>query len=276
MSPPLSPVTANDATSFSGASWTARYARARATLDRAQKPGDGVPAYMRWINRRGARVVAAAGHAWGWTPNFVTALSACWSALGLALLLVLPATLSTGIVVAALLAAGFLFDSADGQLARLSRSSSPAGEWLDHVVDAFRAPAIHLGAAVAVAVHRPEYLWLAVVALVYAVVTSGQFMSQILAEQFVRRAGRRPRRGGMRSSLLLLPTDPGILCWSFALWGLPAVHALCYTLLALAAVLHTAVSLRRRFRDVSAVPDPAAASGLERGTPEMTPVVSHA
>lgn len=275
MPPPLPP-SDNDATSFPGASWTARYVRARAALDRAQKPGDGVPAYMRWINRRGARVVAAAGHAWGWTPNVLTALSACWSALGLALLLVLPATVPTGMVVAALLATGFLFDSADGQLARLSRSSSPAGEWLDHVVDAFRSPAIHLVTAVAVAVHRPEYMWLAVVALGYALVTSGQFMSQILAEQFVRGAGRRQRRGGTLASFVLLPTDPGVLCWSFALWGLPAVHAAAYPLLALVALVHTAISLNRRFRDVSALTAPAAPSAPERTAPETIPAAFHA
>ena len=174
-------------------SWTERFGTARAALDRAQKPGAGVPAYTRWVNRRGARVVAAAAFAWGWTPNTVTALSACWSVLGMGVLLTATPSLASGVLVAVLLALGYLFDSADGQLSRLQGSSSRAGEWLDHVVDAFRSPAIHLVTAAAVVVHRPAWSWLAVVALGYALVTAGQFLSQILAEQFVRRAGR-PRR----------------------------------------------------------------------------------
>lgn len=250
------------------AQWGERFAYARATLDSAQKPGDGVPAYMRWINRRGARVVAAVGYASGWTPNMVTAMSACWSVLGMVALLALPARPWVGLIVAPLLALGFLFDSADGQLSRLQGSSSHAGEWLDHVVDAFRSPAVHLVTAVAVLVHRPEMAWLGVIALLYALVTSGQFLSQILAEQFVRRSGRAQRRGGLLRSFILLPTDPGTLCWSYVLWGFAPAFAALYALLAAVAIAHSAISLRRRYQDVKAT-DGARAQDTQK-------VVSHA
>ena len=233
--------------------WAQRFGQYRRELGAAQKPGDGVPAYMRWVNRSGARGVAAAAAAWGWTPNFVSFVSVCLSAAGMALLVALPPAWWTGIPVGVLLAAGFLFDSADGQVSRVTRASSKTGEWVDHVADAFRSPAIHYCAAVALMWHQQEQWWLALVALVYGWVTSGQFMSQILAEQFVRAAGRKQTRGGTLRSFVLLPTDPGTLCWSFVLWGLGTPFAVLYTALAAIACAHSAISLRRRYRDLRAL-----------------------
>ncbi|AKK07872.1 CDP-alcohol phosphatidyltransferase family protein [Corynebacterium testudinoris] len=241
-------------------SWRERYRWARTSLDGAQKTGQGVPAYTRWVNRRGARVVAAVGYACGWTPNMVTAMSALLSLAGMILLLIFPPAAWLGVPVAALLAAGYLFDSADGQLARLSGRSSKTGEWIDHVVDAFRSPAIHLVTAVAIMIYRPDSWWLALVALGYSLITSGQFLSQILAEAFVKKAGRPQTRGGDKRSWILLPTDPGTLCWSFILWGVSPLFAVVYTLLAAIAAAHSAVSLRRRFRDLSAL-DNASSQG---------------
>ena len=240
-------------TSPNDVDWRARFQQARQRLDAAQKTGQGVPAYTRWVNRRGARVVAAVGFASGWTPNMVTAMSALLSTAGLLILILLPPAWWVGGPVAVLLAAGYLFDSADGQLARLSGLSSKTGEWIDHVVDAFRSPAIHLATAVAVMVHRPDVWWLALVALAYSLITGGQFLSQILAEAFVRKAGRKQSRGGDARSWILLPTDPGTLCWSFLLWGAAPLFAAVYTLLALVAAAHSAASLRRRYRDLTAL-----------------------
>lgn len=233
--------------------WTQRYGTYLRRLNAAQKPGGGVPAYMRWVNRGGARVVAAFAAAVGWTPNTVTALSVCLSATGLVILVAAPPSVIGGLCVGLLLALGFLFDSADGQVSRVTHASSKTGEWVDHVADAFRSPAIHLVTAVSLWWHRPEMMWLALVALVYAWVTSAQFLSQILAEQFVRAAGRPQTRGGTLRSFILLPTDPGVLCWSFALWGFAPVFAGVYTLLAVVAVLHSSVSLTRRYRDLRAL-----------------------
>lgn len=231
-----------------------RYRWAIAKLGAAQKPAQGVPAYTRWVNRRGARYVAASAFAYRLTPNQVTAISACLSVIGMLVLIFAPAAWWTGIIVAVFLAAGYLFDSADGQLARVSGVSSKTGEWVDHVVDAFRSPAIHAAVAVAVMLHRSDnYAWLAIVALVYCLVTSGQFLSQILAEQFVRSAGRKQTRGSDKRSWILLPTDPGTLCWSFVLWGFAPLFAFVYTALAVIAVAHSAMSLRNRFNDLQAV-----------------------
>ena len=230
-----------------------RYSWARSTLDNAQKPGAGVPAYTRWINRRGARVVAAGAYAYGWTPNHVTAVSAVLSVVGMAVLIGFEPSPWSGLVVALFLAAGYLFDSADGQLARLSGRSSKTGEWIDHVVDAFRSPAIHLSVAIAITIYRPTSAWVAVVALVYSLVTSGQFLSQILAEAFVRSSRRPQSRGGDLRSFILLPTDPGVLCWTFVLWGFAPAFAWGYSALALIAIAHSVASLHRRYRDLRAL-----------------------
>ena len=72
-----------------GSSWGTRFTTYRSALAAAQKPGAGVPAYMRWVNRGAARVVAAACAAFGWTPNFVSFISVCFSTLGLIVLVAL-------------------------------------------------------------------------------------------------------------------------------------------------------------------------------------------
>ena len=52
---------------------------------------------------------------------------------------------------------------------------------------------------------------------------------------------------------MLLPTDPGVLCWSFVLWGFGVPFMVLYTFLAAIAVAHSSISLRRRFRDLRAL-----------------------
>jgi phosphatidylglycerophosphate synthase len=230
-------------------------------LGAAQKPGAGVPAYMRWVNRRLARPLAAAAVAAGLVANAVSVLSALVSATGLALLMACPPSWGLGLGVAGLLALGFALDSADGQVARVTGTGSPAGEWLDHVIDAVRTPAIHLAVLVALlAHHRVESGWLAV-PLLYTLVSVGIFMSQILAEQ-LRRATLAtrppavvpsppaPPGAGVRRSLLLLPTDFGLLCWVFALWGDAPLFLGGYALLLFVNGVHFPLSARRRYREL--------------------------
>ena len=222
-------------------------------LHTAQKSGAGVPAYTRFVNRRLARTVAATAASLGLSPNLVTALSAALSAGGLALLLIAGPHWWSALIGAALLAAGYVFDSADGQVARLTGTGSPAGEWLDHVVDAARTPAIHLTVALMMVIHRPDLTWLAIVALCFSVMSTAQFMSQILAEQLVRHSARKDiETSNLRKSLVLLPTDTGVLCWVFALWMFPPLFAIAYTALFLLGVVHTAASMRRKYRKLAA------------------------
>lgn len=225
-----------------------------ANLNRAQKSGAGVPAYTRWVNRRLARAIAAASATVGLSPNAVTFISAALSATGLAVMIAAGPSIWSALATAVLLAAGYVFDSADGQVARLTGRSSPAGEWLDHVVDAIRTPAIHLTVAIATLMHRPDLIWLSIVALAFTVMSVGQFMSQILAEQLVHRRGAdTPEASGVRKSLMLLPTDTGTLCWSFACWMLPPLFAVVYTALFAINLVHTAASMRRKYVKLAAL-----------------------
>lgn len=224
------------------------YREAYSTLKYRQKPGPGVPAYTRWVNRRGARYVAAGAYRAGLGPNGVTLLSALFSAVGIITLLALPRAPLTGLAVAVLLAAGYLLDSADGQVARLRKMSNPAGEWFDHVVDAIRMPSIHLATLIALYFADTSHAVL-LFPIIFTIVNAGQFLSQILAEQLATR-GSAPTPGRWQS-LILLPTDAGTLCWLYLLWGFPLVFNAGYGLLLALNLLHSAVSMRRRFRQLS-------------------------
>ncbi len=93
-------------------------------------------AYSRFVNRRLGRLLAAWATHRACLPNAVTAVSAGFTFSAVVLLAVLPPTWWLGITVALLLVLGYAFDSADGQVARLTGTGSAAGEWLDHIVDA--------------------------------------------------------------------------------------------------------------------------------------------
>ncbi|MFV0251927.1 MAG: CDP-alcohol phosphatidyltransferase family protein [Beutenbergiaceae bacterium] len=236
-----------------------RYRQALGTLAGRQKPGIGVPAYMRWVNRRLARPMAALAFTLRMTPNQATALSALASAAGLAILIAAPRDLMTGIAVSVLLALGFALDSADGQLARLRGEGGPAGEWVDHVVDAVRSPAIHVVTAVALWQHQGPGAML-VLPLIFALIVTTTFIAQILAEQLA--AGRNaiasvnPDPGPARS-WLLLPVDTGMICWVFLTWPNPALFAGCYLALAVAHLLYLGVTLRRKYALLTSIGVPA-------------------
>src|SRR4051794_25850684 len=94
----------------------------------AQKPaGRGAPAYSIYVNRPIGRYIAAAAYRIGATPNQVTAASALLTFTAILLLALVPPSAALGVGIAVLLAAGYAFDSADGQVARLRGGGSAAG-----------------------------------------------------------------------------------------------------------------------------------------------------
>lgn len=230
-----------------------RFGAAMIGLASAQKPGNGVPAYTRWVNRRLARFAAAAAYSAGWSPNAVTAASAALSVAALWIMVAVPQTAPLGIAVGCLLAAGYVLDSADGQVARLGRRGSPAGEWLDHVVDAVRTPALHLAVLVGLYAVPGIGTWPLLVALGYCLVSVGEFMSQILAEQLSGRNDPPSSPSGVVKSFILLPTDNGTLCWIFLLWGMPSLFVWVYGAMFLLNAVHTAISMRRKYVRLTAL-----------------------
>lgn len=220
-------------------------------LDSAQKPGVGVPAYTRWVNRRAARVFAAFFGAVKATPSTVSVVSIVFTFAGLASFLLLQAysPVLAGFAAALLLAIGYALDSADGQLARLQGTSSLQGEWLDHTLDAVRLPAVHL--AIAAAFLMSGMTTLAVAAALFSVLASASFLSQNVGG--LLRDNARVERTEVRrmQSWILLPTDPGVLCWVFVLWGVLPLFVAAYLLLMIANVAHMIFSARRRWRELA-------------------------
>ncbi len=214
------------------ASFGERHREARARLSEAQKTKAGVPAYLRYVNRRLGGEIAALGHASGRTPDQLTAASAAWSVAGIALVALARPTPLVGLAVAALLLIGYAFDSADGQLARLRGGGGPEGEWLDHVVDIAKTGSLH--AAVVISWYRYPGVegdgWM-LVPLAYGIVAATFFFGMMLRDQL---AGKQPPAAangsnGLIKSLALLPMDYGVLCLSFVAFGFPPVFSMAYT-----------------------------------------------
>jgi phosphatidylglycerophosphate synthase len=230
----------------------------RATLQRlsgAQKGAGGGPAYSRFVNRRIGRLLAAMAYRAGLTPNAVTGISAAFTGLGIALLALVQPSWPAGAAVAGCLVLGYALDSADGQLARLRGGGSPAGEWLDHMVDAAKIASLHL--AVLIGLYRafeagPKLL----VPLAFSVVAVVHFFATLLNEALRAQHGAplradqtAPRRSALRS-LLVLPTDYGVLCLVFLLWGAPMVFLGVYGLLFLGSAGYLALASIRWFGEM--------------------------
>jgi phosphatidylglycerophosphate synthase len=238
------------------------YRQTLARLRAAQKPaGRGAPAYSIYVNRRLGRFIAAAAFRTGLTPNQVTAISAAMTFTAVLLLALVPPSFLLGLAVTLLLAAGYAFDSADGQVARLRGGGSAAGEWLDHVVDAVKSSTLH--GAVLITAYRflvpaDQRSWLlvplgfmAVSAISFSVFLLNDLLKAARAGRdttSVIRTGSTPLR-----SLAGAPTDYGVLVYVFLLLGLPAVFLVVYGLLFLANLGYLALALPKWFHDIAAL-----------------------
>jgi phosphatidylglycerophosphate synthase len=242
-----------------GATTKEDFAAVVARLAAAQKSrAPGAPAYSIYVNRPLGRLLAAAAYLAGLTPNAVTAISAAFTFSAIVIIAITPPTPLTGVAIGLLLILGYALDSADGQLARLRGGGSPAGEWLDHVVDAAKTSSLHL--AVLVSWYRfvelPSELLL-LVPIGFAIVAAVLFFAMILND-FLRirshSVQRGPRAGGGIRSLLVLPTDYGVLCIAFLLFGAPTVFVPVYGLLFVANVAFALVALPKWFVEIGRIP----------------------
>lgn len=233
----------------------------RGTLRRlsgAQKnAARSAPAYSRFVNRRLGRLLAAWAYRRGVTPNGVTGISALFTFTGVVLLALLTPSWWLGLTVCLLLVLGYAWDSADGQVARLTGTGSPAGEWLDHMVDATKVVSLPL--ALLVGAHRAhvEDGWLTV-PLVNAVVSSVLFFGMILTEQLRRAHGVESRaatggRAPWLRSVLVLPTDYGVLCLSFLLYGAVRTFLVVYAVLTAGTLGYVVLAARKWFREIRAL-----------------------
>ena len=228
-----------------------RPAEAWTQLARAQKSGAGVPWYMRVVNRRLGRGLAALASPTPLTPNHLTLASFVAFLAGAGLLVTMTPGVAMAVAAMLLLQLGFALDSADGQLSRLRGTGSPAGEWLDHVVDSVRHPMFHL--AIMIGLFRftdlPDAALL--LPLGFALVSGVRFFAQILAEQLARRdpmAGPDsvPRLG----TWIQAPADTGINNFVILLWPWPVAFMAAYAVLAALNTLLLVATVIRRYREL--------------------------
>lgn len=215
----------------------------------------GAPAYSVFVNRPVGRMLAAVAYRIGLTPNQVTLISAVFTFTAIALIAIVPASAVIGVVVWLLLALGYAWDSADGQVARLRGGGSLAGEWLDHFVDAAKITSLHL--AVLVGLSRSTDIpqaWL-LVPILFTIVGSTTFFAMILNDLLKGKRGVASAHstggGGILRSLLLLPTDYGVLMLTFVLWGWPLLFFGIYSLLLVACTAFLVAAAVTWFRQMA-------------------------
>lgn len=233
----------------------------------AQKPAaSGAPAYSIYVNRKVGRLIAAAAYRAGLTPNAVTAISAAFTFASITAIALVPTGPWLGVAVGLGLALGYAFDSADGQVARLRGGGSISGEWLDHVVDAIKTSTLHL--AVLIGLFRfggLDTAWL-LVPIGFSVVAAIAFFAMMLNDTLkavhARRTGVQAERRGSSPlrSLLLLPTDYGIVCLTMLTFGITPLFLVLYTALFALQGLHLVATLVKWFRDMRALDRAAVAS----------------
>jgi len=230
-----------------------------AQLRNAQKSSKGAPIYSVLVNRPMGRVFAAMAHQVGMTPNQVTAVSACFTFTGIALLATLAPTWPVAIAVGLCLVVGYGLDAADGQLARLRGGGSLLGEWLDHVIDSFKIATLHLAVLVMAFRHWHSDRWLWVplgFAAVYVIHFFGMLLTDLLARvHYAGRGESLPKKGAgnMLMSALKLPTDFGFLALSFFTLGSRPVFQALYTFMFAGTAAYTLLVLPRWAQRINAL-----------------------
>src|SRR5699024_4112191 len=76
------------------------------------------------------------------------------------------------------------------------------------------------------------------------------FLSQNLGGLLRDRARAERVEVRRHQSWLLLPADPGVLCWTFVLWPVLSLFGLAYLVLFATNVLHFLLSASRRWREL--------------------------
>lgn len=230
------------------------FTQALAELSGAQKPRRGVSLYSRFINRPLGRLLAAACFSLRLSPNSVTLASALVTAAGLSVLVTGPPSVWRAIIVMLLLVLGFALDSADGQVSRLTGRGSPAGEWLDHVVDAGKMVAVHGSVLVTLYLYvhvDPFALLLPLAFQLVAIVTfAGGLLVDLIKRTVPTERADTPRTPSIVRALVLLPADYGILALSFVLVGWPTAYLIVYLLLFAANLVIAILLLIKWFREL--------------------------
>lgn len=224
-------------------------------LSLAQKTAKGVPVYTLYVNRPAGRVVAAALRNTRLRPNHVTLAGAVLTYGALLWLAFGPGAGPVYALVGVVLAAGFVLDSADGQLARLQGRSSKLGEWLDHVLDSGRIVLLHGSVFLFLLRATPTpALPLAVLCGLFLFASSTVFFAGALLDQLTRHTaprapgGSTDARASLKRSVLTLPVDYGTTCLVLVTVPWAGIFLPLYAALALIHCLFCAAFLAKSYR----------------------------
>jgi phosphatidylglycerophosphate synthase len=210
---------------------------------------------MRVVNRRLGRVIAAVAAPTRVTPDHVTAASFVAFLAGAGLIAGREPSVASAVVAVLLLQLGFALDSADGQLARLRGTGSPAGEWLDHVVDSARHLLLHVAVLVGLYRFTDVHDAVLLVPLAFALVATVRFFAQILAEQLARRDPLASPDSVPRLGVWIqAPADTGLLNLVVLLWAWTTAFLWVYGVFAALNAVLLAATLVRRHRELTALP----------------------
>ena len=228
----------------------------RGPARRSAKIVEGGAGVFRFVNRPLGRQLAALAFRHGRSRNQVTLISGAFTFAAIAIIGLVSPSWPLGVLIAALLVIGYALDAADGQLARLSGRSSYAGEWLDHMVDAAKICSLHL--AVLINLQRFTELagtaWL-LVPIGYAIVGSVLFFGMTLNDQLRRHRAVRTGvaapsgRSSALRSLLVIPTDYGLLCLIFVLFGSTTVFISAYAVMMVGTAGYLVLACVKWFRE---------------------------
>ena len=203
--------------------------------------------------------MAAAVNTVGMTPNQATAVSATCTGLGIALIALVTPSFGMGLLVAVLLAAGYVMDSVDGQLARLRGGGSKNGEWLDHTVDCFKTASIHLAVLIMLFRHPVgDSSAILLIPIGFEIVAMVTYFGLILMPTLRPEGsyGSTLDTGGPEHPLrkyALLPADYGVMCWVFVLLGWPSLFVGAYAILFVASAALLALALVKWWRETNAI-----------------------
>ncbi|MEP9373748.1 CDP-alcohol phosphatidyltransferase family protein [Mesorhizobium sp. KR1-2] len=223
-------------------------------LIHAQKRSDGgAPIYTRRVNRFFGRFLAALLAETQLTPNAVSIMSIALTLTGLVGLIALKPSIPVALLVTLLLLAGYALDSSDGQLARLRGAQCPRGEWLDHVIDAFKMVAVHWSALIFLLKNVEEnYILIFSTVFIFQSFSSVIYFSGILKSKI-----RTPDRGSGDGLKVVEPSfvrdtaliflDYGVLCMIFVFSFNPNLFIICYVILMLLFVTFSIYSLVKAF-----------------------------
>ena len=213
-----------------------------------------------WVNRRLGRFAAAAAYVLGLTPTW-SRPSARASPLAGVALIALGSTWPAAIGAALMLVIGYLLDSADGRSRLRGGGSLHGGVARPHGRLGQDHRAVHL----AVLIHLYRYAdvssgWL-LVPLGFTVVAVSSFFAQLLNEQLRRNKliATRPAEvaavesASLLSSIVKLPQDYGVLCWTFVLLAASTAFLSVYTFLFAFNLGYLTLASRRWFFQIVAL-----------------------